>query len=364
MPGPDPSRILLIRPSALGDVCRTAPVLVSLRRRFPGARIDWLVRDTFEDAVRAHPDLAGVLPFPRRAVQRWWTPTGARSLATFLQAIATPRYDLVLDCQGLFRSAVFSMASGASTRIGDRHAAEGAWLAYSNAIRTDRTTHVVDRMLSLAAAADAPAIPDMRLFTPPDIESPKVELETHRFAVLAPTSAWRAKCWPSKRFAALAEALLGECLVERIAVMGGANERDQAPELVDLAARDNRVVDLIGRTSVGQMMRVIERSALVVANDSAAMHMAVGFNRPLVALLGPTDPALAGPYGRPECVAQVVTPEDRLTHRACKDAAYGTTLMRRISVDLALTRATEQLGRIEGGVTASFKTARAGTAAQ
>ena len=345
MPLVEPSRILLIRPSALGDVCRTVPALVSLRRRYPTARIDWLVRDAFVDAVRAHPDLNGALSFPRTAMQRWWTPTGGRTLVEFLRAVAAPQYDLVIDCQGLFRSGVFAFASGAPRRFGDRSAPELAWLAYTDRVRIDHDLHVVDRMLAITTAAGAPAVPDMRLHAPPDAELPSAIESAQPFAVLAPTSAWPGKCWPADRFAQLAAQLLEEGLVERIVVVGGANERAQIEPLAKLAASDGRVLDLVGRTTIGELMRMIEHASLVVANDSAAVHMAVGFHRPLVALLGPTDARLAGPYQRMDAVVQVVSNADELTHRACKDASHGAALMERITVELAMSKAREQLER-------------------
>ncbi len=286
-----------------------------------------------------------------------------RTTRDFLASIAAPHYDLVIDCQGLIRSGVFSIASGAAKRIGDRHAAEFSWLAYTDRVRTDPKTHVVDQMLALANAAGAEPIADMRLYTPPDVVTPSSELQRDAYAVIAPTSAWPGKCWPAERFAELAKRLLDEGIVERIAIVGGGNERHQVEALTELSHNDSRVLDLVGQTSVGQLMHVIEHAALVIANDSAAMHMAVGFDRPLVALLGPTNAALAGPYGRLDCVAQVVTSDDRLTHRACKDAAYGASLMKRICVDTALERALEQVKRADRPAVEDRASTTAGAAA-
>jgi ADP-heptose:LPS heptosyltransferase len=90
------------------------------------------------------------------------------------------------------------------------------------------------------------------------------------------------------------------------------------------------VIDRVGRTSVGELMALIERAALVVANDSAALHMAVGMQRPIVALFGPTRTERVGPYGREADVLQHVTVYDRRDH---KDDRAGRELMERIAVD-------------------------------
>jgi len=344
-----PQRILLIRPSALGDVCRSTPVLATLRAAFPAARIDWLVRDIFADAVRAHPALTGVVEFPRRDLARWWTPTGMGPAWRWLRSLREPRYDTVIDLQGLARSGLFALATRAPRRIGAADAAEFAHLAYTRRVRVDPSAHVVERALTIARALGAEPVHDPRLSIPPQTAHPEPSLRGASAAVFAPTSAWPGKRWPAERFAVLARRLLDTSAVERIAVVGAESERASIAPVLALARRESRVVDLVGRTTVAELMRVIESAALVVANDSAAMHVAVGLDRPLVALLGPTDPDLAGPWRRPDTVVQRAGADDRLTHRACKDAAYGALLMRRISVDDAFAKAIEQLHHADTG---------------
>jgi len=344
-----PQRILLIRPSALGDVCRSAPALASLRAAFPNARIDWLVRDVFADAVRAHPALTGVVEFPRDRLRRWWTPGGIGPARAWLRSLREPRYDAVVDLQGLARSGLFALATRAPVRVGPAGAAEFASLAYTRRVRTNPRAHVVERALEIVRALGAEPVRDVRLYAPADAPHPAPDLARARTSVLAPTSAWPGKRWPAERFAALARRLLDTGAVERVAVVGAAGERGSIGPVLDLCRDDPRAVDLVGRTTVGGLMRAIESAALVVAHDSAAAHLAVGFGRPLVALLGPTDARLAGPFDRLDAVVQRVSENDRLTDRACKDESLGAGLMRRITVDDAFAKALEQLSREPAG---------------
>lgn len=335
--GAPPASILLVRPSALGDVCRTVPVLVSLRRAFPGARIDWLVQDTFADAVRAHPALTGVVEFPRRRFGNVTSVRVLREIWAWLGRLRETRYDWAIDAQGLARSGLFTRWSGARVRIGPRSAPEFAWLGYNRPIDVDPAMHAVDRMLALVRGVGLPAVPDMRLYPPPGA---RAELDADErlggaFAVLAPTSRWPGKRWPQDRFAGLARALLDRGAVERVAVVGSASERDQCGPLLRALAGDKRVVDLIGRTSVGSLMALIERSALIVANDSAVLHMAVGLARPMVALYGPTVVARVGPYRAEATVVQHARPGERLDH---KDERLGAELMGRIGLDEVIER--------------------------
>lgn len=323
---------MLIRPSALGDVCRTVPVLASLRRAFPGAEIDWLVQEGFEDAVSAHPALTGVRTFPRRriAIGRLWRPAAARELARFLGGLRVAGYDTVIDCQGLGRSGFFAWCTMAPRRIGHRDARELGWLGVNERHLCAPGLHTVDRMLGLVEAAGVPAVRDMRLYTPASgYEGLDARLEGARYVVVAPTSRWPGKAWPAARFAQVVRTVLAEGLADAVVLIGAASERASCAEVGDLAGRDRRVVDLIGATSIAQLMAVVERSALVVGNDSAALHMAVGFDRPLVGLFGPTRVDLVGPYGREDDVIRAPGGEG-VSH---KDARAGGALMDRIAVE-------------------------------
>src|SRR5438093_872640 len=115
----DFGRILLIKPSAVGDVIHTLPVLAKLRARYPAARIDWLLTPAIADLIGHHPALSGVLLFPRRELARpWRLGAAAAGLWKLLAAVRGNRYDLVIDLHGQFRSAVLALLSGARDRVG------------------------------------------------------------------------------------------------------------------------------------------------------------------------------------------------------------------------------------------------------
>lgn len=339
---PDPERILLIRPSALGDVCRTVPVLASLKRRYPEASIDWLVQDGFAGAIEHHPDLNRAVPFDRRRFGKLHRPAVLRSFVSYLRSLRRESYDLVIDCQGLFRSGFLAWATRAPRRVGDRNAREFGHLFLTERHAIDPTLHTVDRMLGLIEAAGVPSTPDMRLHTSVDLRKSVVASHpwlTEGAVVLAPTSRWASKRWPADRFAKLAEHLL-ERGTPHIAVVGGPGESEQCGPLLELAARDGRVHDLVGATTVAELLCVIESARLVVANDSAALHMAVGFDRPFVALFGPTDTASVGPYRRDDDVIQIRYDRDMLDHKT--DA--NVRMMERIELGVVASACDRRLG--------------------
>lgn len=343
-----PKRILIIRPSALGDVCRSVCVLASLHAAYPDARIDWLVQDSFAPAVASHPMLGRVIPFPRRkvAIGRLGGREARAHLRALLRSLAHPdvegqRYDMVFDCQGLGRSGFFAWWTGAPERIGYANARELGWLGVNRRYGVSAQMHSVDRMLTLLERSGVAPVPDMRLYTSNEDRGGLHErLKDSTYVLVAPTSRWPAKRWPAERFAALIRVLLDRGGVERVAVVAGPDEREQCAPILELASREARVVDLIGKTSVGGLMAAVERSCLVVGNDSAPLHMAVGFDRPLVALFGPTSIELVGPYQRDADVLQAYEPAPGVTH---KDEARGRVMMEALSLDRVAQACEERL---------------------
>lgn len=326
----EPKRILLIRPSALGDVCRSVGVLAALRKRYPDARIDWLVQRTFVQAIEHHPALDHTIPFDRKGFGTQCKKFRFGPVLKWLKALKKADYDIVIDAQGLARSGFFAWSTGAPRRVGYRDAQELAWLFLTERVAAPRTMHTVDRMLRLARALDAPTeSPDMRLYAGPDELSQVIMEYPDRYAVVAPTSRWAGKCWPIDRFTDLTRRLAEHPALDRVVIVGGPGERLQCAPLLEMAEDHPRISDRVGSTSIAQLMAIISRSKLVVANDSASLHMAVGFNRPLVALLGPTEPTLVGPYGRDDDVIRHHAPDDDFDFKKPESAV----MMQRISVD-------------------------------
>jgi lipopolysaccharide heptosyltransferase I len=334
-----PSNILLIRPSALGDVARSVPALASVRRAMPDARIDWLVEQGFEEIIAHHPALSNVVSFPKKAIKAAMRRLRFGPLLEFRRSLRAARYDCVIDLQGLARSAAMAYATGAPRRVGLANARELGWLAYTLRVEADLEMHSVDRMLAIIDGMGIEPVKDMRLFPPPAAREwlAAQPWAKQPYAVLAPTSRWPAKQWPAARFAALASSLRVMGLT--IVIVGGRGEHAQCGPLLELAARDSGIIDLIGGTGIGQLMATIERSSLVVANDSAALHIATGLSRPLVALYGPTRVHRVGPYGRDADVIQHLHDDDTFDHKA----AASVRMMERIGVEEVIDAATRRL---------------------
>lgn len=302
--GLDPKRILLIKPSSLGDIVHALPVLAGLRERYPHAHIAWLVNTSFRTLLDDHPLLDEVIPFDRKRYGRMLrSPAATRAFLDFTRELRARRFELVIDLQGLIRTGFLSWASGARRRVGFASAREIAWAFYTDLARTDRRRpHAVDRNVQLAAALGLPVSPPRFPLGLRDEErvAARALLEAEaggpltRFTAVVPGARWATKRWPAARFGALVRELTesgqGPCVL-----LGAPDERDIAAEIV-AAARPTSVIDLVGRTTLRGLAAVLERAERVVCCDSGPMHLAAALNRPTVALFGPTSAARTGPY--------------------------------------------------------------------
>jgi lipopolysaccharide heptosyltransferase I len=318
-PLPDNPRILIIKPSALGDVVHTLPVLNLLRRRWPNAHISWLINPSFASLIDRHPQLDEVILFERRRFGRSWRdPSAAVGFLKFTGSLRTRQFDLVLDLQGLFRSGWLTFKSRAPVRVGFANARELAHLFYTHRVYIGSPEqHAVERYLKMAEFIGCGRAPVEFNFATTDEDRSSVEQllgSTTNYAVLMPGTNWETKRWPVEHFAALVEPLRERHGLESV-VAGG-------PDVANLAARMPGTINLVGKTNLRQLTALLERAAVVIANDSGPMHIAAALNRPLVTPYGPTNPVRTGPYGRMDTVVRLDIPcspcySRKYSHRSC-----------------------------------------------
>jgi heptosyltransferase I len=203
------------------------------------------------------------------------------------------------------------------------------------------------------AAVDVPVVPDMTLHVNPEqrewwrSQRAAEGWPRGKYAVLACTSRWLSKRWPIDRWVQLVVPLL-ERGFERLVVIGSPSEQEQVRQLfVQHKPGVRGMVDLVGKTNIAQTMAVIAEADLVIANDSAPLHMAVGFNRNIVALFGPTDPAEVGPYGRDDSVIRGYCPSvgEKINF---KNSKLGDSLMRFISTAAVLQKIDQVMAGAAG----------------
>src|SRR5438445_2245059 len=262
------SSLLVIRLSAFGDVIHTIPAVAALRAHY---EIEWAVRVAFRELV---PSVSGVRP-----------------IAPSLKNLRG--HDVVVDFQGLIKSAVLARLSGARDRYGfarDFIREKPASWFINHHVAIDPARHVVEWNLQLARALA------------PDLTMPKVDFS--RFAadgprgfegriVLLPSAGRPEKEWPIEHFRELARRLGPKALV-----VWGPSERERA------AATG---AELAPPTNLRELARVLRDASVVIGGDTGPLHLAAALGTRVIGLYGPTNPARNGPYGQIENCIETFT---------------------------------------------------------
>jgi lipopolysaccharide heptosyltransferase II len=311
----DYRHILFIKPSSLGDIVHAMPTCAAIRRAYPKARLTWLVKREWAGLVERIDGVDRV--WPVESTLKGWL-----SQVPLLRA---ERFDLVVDLQGLFRSAAIGWLSGSPLLVGFANGREGSPWLYSRRVPVPQLEmHAVDRYLLVAKAVGAvgSGAPEFR-FRIPQADHDEVDRLLSRSGVTPGTSwvamnvsaRWPTKRWPAASFAEVADRLQQEGC-GAVVMIGGPDER------ADVAAVSGMMktpaIDLAGSTTVGLLPALLSKASLLITNDSGPMHIAAAAGTPVVALFGPTSAVLTGPYGAGHRVLTGQVPCSPCFSRVCR----------------------------------------------
>jgi lipopolysaccharide heptosyltransferase I len=366
--------ILIIKPSSLGDIVRTLPILHFLRRRYPKAQISWLIRTEFADLLTFQPELDKIITFDRGHFGKMvWNPEAARDFICFLRRLHQMKFDMILDMQGLLRSGFITFATGSPVRLGFAKARELAWLFYTHKVKTPtQQEHVVTSYQRFARALEPqnkeeniqfniPIDQDSRKTARDKLQQAGVNKEK-KYVVLLPGGTESAKRWQPNKFAALAQQLYKRYDTTIVVLGAGAVEKSLADEIVqkarqvcnDKTGRENareehpspiEIINMVGLTDLNEMLAILNEAALVIGNDSGPLHIAAALGVPLVGLYGPTNPAVVGPYRQMDGVVQAGADQKR--HRRYSPAEEHQ--IDRITVEQVLESVGKKREEIEHG---------------
>jgi heptosyltransferase-1 len=289
----NPAKILIVKPSSLGDVIHSLPFLNAIRERFPSSEIHWVIAKGLEDLLTGHPMIDKIWIINKDMWKKLsHIRDSLRELRIFMKAIKEEKYDMVVDLQGLLRSGIIAMSTGSPLRVGFQEAREGSRFFYTRKIKGGRDVHAVDRYLKIAAFLGCD-IDGICFPMPLSFESSVqagISLPVD-YAVIAPGARWRTKRWPPEKFGRLAS-----LLPLNTVVVGSKGDMDYAKKVLDLSK--GKAVSLAGKTTLKTLIEVIRGARFFISNDSGPMHIAAALGIPVFAIFGPTNPERTGPYGK------------------------------------------------------------------
>lgn len=271
-----PSRLLVIRLSSLGDVVLTTPVLEALKAAWPNTPLTFLTKRAFAPVLKNHPQVDEVAVFEEKGLWGW------------AGEIRRRHFDVVIDLHGTFRSRLWSLVAGAPRLVRyDKRASARRWLVWTKQVSPRLAGGVVDRYLETLIALGVPPagrLPKLYLGLEERLSDPlEKRLGSGPFIAVAPGALHTTKQWLPERFAETADRISGG----RPVVLLGSAADSSAVECV-LRYLKSPAQSVVNQTTLREMMLVLQRCALLLTNDSGAMHVAAALGVPTVAVFGPT----------------------------------------------------------------------------
>lgn len=341
-----PNKILLVRFSALGDVIQTLPVLSMLRDSFPDARIGWAIDTELAPMVEGHPALDYVHRCSRKSwsqallrLNRW--PAAIREFKAFVDEVRAVGYDVAIDAQGLFKTALLPVLAGIPRRIGYKHGREFSSIFYTEqhvrrSAYFDPAVFHLEHMGELARSIGAA---DLRYSVEPpavpEVARQRISaLLDHAFesdapiVVISPATQWASKHWPEEYWTELVSRILADTDLNLL-FQGAPSDSELTQRIIrgarpELAA--GRVADVCGKVPIADMYALYQRAAAAIGPDSAPLHIAGAVGVPvLIGIYGPTGYRRTPPIGSP--VIRLLSSEGQLSCQPChkRVCPLGTT---------------------------------------
>ena len=302
-------KILILKPSSLGDVVQALPVLRLLKRHLPASQIHWWIESKLAPLLEGDPDLSGIIRFERK---RWAAPQHWGELVSSVRWVRHQQFDWVIDLQCLARSGAFAWLANGGLMVGLDEPREGARAYYDLiARRPSFHTHAVDWYLRVLPLLGVPVHFDFEwLPARPSVAAGLRQkwpaADQLPWVLIQPGARWLNKRWPVESFAALVRQMVEAYPGFGFAVLGGDEDRTLGAAVSQAASK--RCLDLTGQLSLPEMVEWIRLCRLMVTNDTGPMHVAAALGRPVVGLFGPTEPRRTGPYGQLQNVLQLDLP--------------------------------------------------------
>ncbi|WP_372371478.1 lipopolysaccharide heptosyltransferase I [Candidatus Uabimicrobium sp. HlEnr_7] len=297
-------KILIVKPSALGDIIHTIPIVNAIKQNYD-AEISWVVSRPFMNLLEHTPVVDKVFVFERKkwGGMRFFRYFG--EILNFLLKIRAEKFDIVIDFQGLLRSGIITLLSGCKHRVGFKSAREFAYWGYSQKVETPKNVvHAIDRYKLIAKTL---GVCEIKMSFPLNrdlaLEQKWDNVLPSDYIVIVPGARWSSKRWPPEKFAELTNIIHRKSELP-VVIVGSPSEKEISLQVINNVQKTDKCINTTGETSLIELAYIIKRANIVVTNDSGPMHLAAALNTKTIALFGPTDPERIRPYGDEHVVLQ------------------------------------------------------------
>lgn len=295
-------RILLIKMSSMGDIFHTFPAISDIKKHFPNAEIDWVVEDSFKEIVDWHPAINNVIPIHLRRWAKSRTRADWREFIAWRRELRNRTYDLILDVQGLLKSAaVARCAKGKSISGYDRRSARepvSHWF-YQKTFAVAKEQHAVERTRELAGKALG-YTPSQKLNFGINQNFTHIQKNPRKLVFIIGTS-WVTKLWAASEWKALTQIAINAGYQVEI-IWGSAEEQAIADSIIASCPEASRPEQRLSITTIAE--KLVEAVG-VIGLDTGFSHLAGALETPTIALYGATSPTKVGLIGEHTCNLQM-----------------------------------------------------------
>ena len=289
-------KILILKLASLGDLVHALPALSDAKRAHPDFVFDWALDHRFQEVASWHPAIRQVIPTNHRTWRKHpFSSKTRQEIGRVLTTLQESHYDLIIDAQGNWKTALFSLWIPGTTIGWDGSCIPewGAHLFYGKTVSVPSSCHAIEKMRQLfAKALDDPlptSAPDYQinqeLFSPPPILLPS------RYLVFVPIASTHQKLWPQDHW----KYLLQRACEQNLSIVIPWGSEEEKRRMEQLILHPN--ITLLPSLSLSQIGYVLHKAQAIVSVDTGLSHIGAALNIPSITLYGPTDPHKTGTVG-------------------------------------------------------------------
>ncbi len=320
-----PQSICILRFSAIGDVCHAVAVVQAIQRHYPTAKITWVIGKVEAMLVG---DLENVefIIFDKK--------TGLKGYSDLRNQLRDRHFDVLLHMQVALRASLASLCIKATQRWGfdKARAKEGQWLFTNHKIKAQQQPHVLDGFMAFAEAIGVPVEPprwDIPLSTQDNLWAHSQLSHEKKNFIISPAASKAERNWTTQGYAEIAD--YANSHGYQVSICGGvtATEKQLAADIAELATAP--INNLVGQTSLKQLLAILKHADLVLAPDTGPAHMSTTVGTPVIGLYAHSNPGRTGPYNNRADVVEVYS--QHVTDATWGKRAKGANLMQDITVE-------------------------------